>query len=74
MKRVDLCVIGAGPSGYASAMRALDFNKSVLLVEKDLIGGAGIHNGALSSKAWWELSRDYYSLRKNAAAFHFNAP
>ena len=74
MERIDLCVIGAGPSGYAAAMRALDFGKRVLLIEKNLIGGAGIHNGALSSKAWWELSRDYYSLRKNAAAFHFNAP
>lgn len=74
MQRLDLCVIGAGPSGYAAAMRALDFGKTVLLIEKNLVGGAGIHDGALSSKAWWELSRDYYSLRKNAAAFHFHAP
>ena len=73
-KSFDLCVIGAGPSGYAAAMRALDFKKRVLLVEKSLVGGAGIHNGALSSKAWWELSRDYQRLRKNAAAFHFHAP
>lgn len=74
MERIDLCVIGAGPSGYAAAMRALDFGKKVLLIEKNLVGGAGIHNGALSSKAWWELSRDYYSLRKNGSAFHFSVP
>ncbi len=74
MKPFDVCIIGAGPAGYAAAMRTLDFGKRVLLVERDRIGGAGIHNGALSSKAWWELSRDYYSLRKNALAFRFNAP
>ena len=35
MEKFDVCVIGGGPAGYASAMRALDFGKSVLLVEKD---------------------------------------
>mgnify|MGYP000498230407 CR=1 FL=1 len=30
MEKYDLCVIGGGPSGYASAMRAVDFKKSVL--------------------------------------------
>jgi len=42
MEKYDLCVIGGGPSGYAAAMRAVDFDKSVLLVERDRIGGAGI--------------------------------
>lgn len=56
MKQYDVCVIGAGPSGIAAAMRALDFNKKVVLIEKDRIGGAGIFNGALSSKTMWELS------------------
>ena len=50
--KYDLCVIGCGPSGYAAAMRAVDFNKSVLLVERERIGGAGIYDGALSSKTF----------------------
>lgn len=58
MNKYDLCVIGAGPSGYAAAMRALDFKKKVILIEKSEIGGAGVTNGALSSKTWWELSRN----------------
>lgn len=57
--RVDLCVLGAGPAGYAAAMRAHDLGKRVLLVERDRIGGAGIHSGALSSKTMWHLSNDY---------------
>jgi dihydrolipoamide dehydrogenase len=30
MEHYDLIVIGGGPSGYAGAMRALDFKKKVL--------------------------------------------
>lgn len=59
----DLCVLGAGPGGYAAAMRAHDLGKRVLLVERDRVGGAGIHSGALSSKTMWHLSNDYSVAR-----------
>jgi dihydrolipoamide dehydrogenase len=55
----DLCVIGAGPAGYAAAMRAHDLGKRVVIVERDRVGGVGIHAGALSSKTMWHLSNDY---------------
>jgi len=58
MKKFDVCVIGGGPAGYAAAMRAIDFGKKVALVEKNKLGGAGIHQGALWSKTWWEISRE----------------
>ena len=74
MEHFDVCVIGAGPSGYASAMRAIDFGKRVLLVERARVGGAGIHNGALWSKTWWELSREAYQVRRNGVANNINAP
>ena len=65
MKKYDVCIIGAGPAGYAAAMRAIDFHKTVLLIEKKQLGGAGIHHGALWSKTWWELSREAFSIRKH---------
>jgi dihydrolipoamide dehydrogenase len=74
MNKFDVCVIGAGPSGYAAAMRALDFKKKVILIERNQVGGAGVHDGALSSKTWWELSRDYFTLRKHGKAFNFKVP
>jgi len=74
MEKFDLVVIGAGPSGYAAAMRALDFKKKILLVEKDKVGGAGVTNGALSSKTWWELSRETASFRKNLKRFNLEVP
>jgi dihydrolipoamide dehydrogenase len=72
MERYDLCVIGAGPAGYAAAMRALDFGKRVLLVEKAKMGGAGLHDGALSSKTFWEVAQDFSRWR--AANRHFGLP
>jgi dihydrolipoamide dehydrogenase len=74
MKKYDLVVIGAGPSGYAAAMRALDFKKKTLLIEKERVGGAGVTNGALSSKTWWELSREVASFRKNLKKFNIDIP
>ena len=55
--KYDVVVIGGGPSGYAAAMRAIDFGKRVCLIEKSKVGGAGVYNGALSSKTLWELSQ-----------------
>jgi dihydrolipoamide dehydrogenase len=74
MNRYDLVVIGAGPSGYAAAMRGLDFKKKVLIVERNRVGGAGITNGALSSKTWWELSREASAFRKSLKRYNIPVP
>lgn len=63
MKKYDLVVIGGGPSGYAGAMRAIDFRKKVLLIEKNKVGGAGLHDGVLSSKTLWEHSMKVNTIR-----------
>ena len=64
MEKYDLCIIGGGPAGYAGAMRAIDFGKKVLLIEKDKVGGAGLYNGALSSKTMWEFSNQIASVKE----------
>lgn len=74
MEKYDLAIIGAGPSGYAAAMRALDFKKKVLLIERQRIGGTGVTNGALSSKTWWELSTETSIVLKNLKRFNLDAP
>lgn len=62
MEKYDLIVIGGGPAGYAAAMRAIDYGKRVCLIEKDKVGGAGVYNGALSSKTLWEISTKVSSI------------
>ncbi|MBX2916233.1 MAG: NAD(P)/FAD-dependent oxidoreductase [Cyclobacteriaceae bacterium] len=74
MEKFDLVIIGAGPAGYAAAMRALDFKKRTLLIEKNRVGGAGVTNGALSSKTWWELSREAAAFRKNLRRYNIEEP
>ncbi len=59
MEHFDVIVIGSGPAGYTAAVRALDFSKNVCIIEAKELGGAGVMNGALSSKTLWELSHDY---------------
>lgn len=74
MKKFDLCVIGGGPAGYAAAMRALDLKKKVLIVEKDRLGGTGLYSGALSSKAFWEISNEILSVRKRLHKYYSGEP
>jgi dihydrolipoamide dehydrogenase len=74
MERYDLIVIGGGPSGYAAAMRGVDFKKKVLLIEKEKVGGAGVYNGALTSKTYWELSRQALAYHKNLENYSIEAP
>ena len=64
MEHYDLIVIGGGPAGYAAAMRAVDFGKTVCLIEKDRVGGAGLYNGALSSKTLWEMSQKIFEVNE----------
>lgn len=67
----DIIVIGGGPSGYAAAMRAIDFGKSVCLIEKNKLGGAGAYNGALASKTMWEFSNSIKNARRNGFSPNF---
>ncbi len=64
-EKYDLCIIGGGPAGYAAAMRAIDFGKTVVLIEKNKVGGAGLFNGALSSKSFWECSNRFAATRQD---------
>jgi len=60
----DLCVIGAGPAGIAGTLRATDLGKRVALIDGGPLGGAGIVDGALSSKTLWHLANDFARARR----------
>jgi dihydrolipoamide dehydrogenase len=65
VSRFDLCVIGGGPAGIAASIRACDLGKRVALVDGGPLGGAGIFDGALSSKTFWHLAMDYARASRN---------
>lgn len=66
-RRFDVCVIGGGPTGLASALRAVDYKKSACIIEADRIGGADLWDGALPSKTLWEMSKLYRTMTGRTA-------
>ncbi len=49
--QADLVILGGGSGGYAAALRAAELGKSVVLIEKDKIGGTCLHRGCIPTKA-----------------------
>ncbi|MBA3523369.1 MAG: dihydrolipoyl dehydrogenase [Geodermatophilaceae bacterium] len=47
----DLVILGGGSGGYAAALRAAELDLSVVLVEKDKLGGTCLHRGCIPTKA-----------------------
>src|SRR3954463_10810459 len=48
---VDLVILGAGSGGYAAALRAAELGMSVVMVERDKVGGTCLHRGCIPTKA-----------------------
>ena len=48
---VDLVVLGGGSGGYAAALRAAELGMTVVMVEKDKVGGTCLHRGCIPTKA-----------------------
>jgi dihydrolipoamide dehydrogenase len=47
----DVVVLGGGSGGYAAAIRAAELGKTVVLIEKDKVGGTCLHRGCIPTKA-----------------------
>ena len=48
--QVDLVILGGGSAGYAAALRAAELGSSVVLVERDKLGGTCLHRGCIPTK------------------------
>lgn len=51
MIETDVCIIGSGPGGYVSAIKASQNGLSVVCVEKENIGGVCLNWGCIPTKA-----------------------
>jgi len=47
----DLVILGGGSGGYACALRAAELGMSVVLIERDKLGGTCLHWGCIPTKA-----------------------
>jgi len=68
-KKHDLVVIGAGPAGYAAAIRAAQLGLDTACVEKESrLGGTCLRVGCIPSKALLESSEKFAEARHGLAA------
>ena len=50
MNKYDLGIIGGGPAGYTAALHARKCGLSVVLFEKNKLGGVCLNNGCIPTK------------------------
>ncbi|MDD4218251.1 MAG: FAD-dependent oxidoreductase, partial [Bacteroidales bacterium] len=53
----DVIIIGAGPAGYVSAIRAGQLGLKTLIVEKEKVGGMCLNWGCIPSKSLIESAK-----------------
>lgn len=51
-KIYDVAVIGGGPAGYVSAIKAAQLGGKVVLFEKDVVGGTCLNRGCIPTKTF----------------------
>lgn len=64
-KIYDYGIIGSGPAGFTAALLAAEKGKSVVIFEKDKIGGVCLNKGCIPTKTIMH-SADLYKDAKNA--------
>ena len=68
----DLVILGGGSGGYAAALRAAELGKTVVLIEKDKIGGTCLHRGCIPTKALLHAG-EIADAARESAQFGVNA-
>ena len=75
----DVIIIGSGPGGYVTAIRASQLGMKVAIVERELLGGICLNWGCIPTKALLKSGEAYenlshlgdYGLKIEGASFDF---
>jgi len=76
----NIVVIGAGPGGYHTAIRAAQKGLKVAIIEKDKVGGVCLNRGCIPTKALYATAEKLINLKEsekfgiNIENFNFNFP
>ena len=71
MAKYDVAIIGSGPGGYVTAIRAGELGLKTVVIEKDpFLGGACLHVGCIPTKVLLHHA-ELYDHFKNAAEYGF---
>ena len=61
-QKFDLIIIGAGPGGYIAAKKAASLGMSVLIIDRNEVGGTCVNRGCISTKALIHASMLYRDM------------
>ncbi|MBI4307343.1 MAG: dihydrolipoyl dehydrogenase [Chloroflexi bacterium] len=70
MEKYNVAIIGAGPGGYVAAIRAAQLGLTVVVIERDALGGVCTNWGCIPSKALLR-NAEVLALFKRAREFGF---
>jgi dihydrolipoamide dehydrogenase len=70
--QADLVILGGGSGGYATALRAAELGKTVVLIERDKVGGTCLHRGCIPTKALLHAG-EIADAARESAQFGVNA-
>ena len=70
-KKYDLIVLGSGPGGYVTAIRASQLGLKTAIVEKESLGGVCLNWGCIPTKAFLR-SAEIIELVKKSSDFGIN--
>lgn len=62
----DLAILGGGPAGYTAAERALKSGLSVIIFEKNTVGGTCLNEGCIPTKALLYSAKQYHNALASA--------
>lgn len=70
----DIIVIGAGPGGYHTALRAAQYKAKVAIIEKEYLGGTCSNYGCIPTKALYSSAKFFDEIEEKAYEFGINIP
>ena len=73
MDKFDVIVLGGGPGGYVSAIRAAQLGKNVAIVESNHLGGVCLNWGCIPTKALLK-NAEVLEIVKNASKYGIEIP
>ena len=62
----DIAVLGAGPGGYVAAIRAAQMGASVVVFEKNKLGGTCLNWGCIPTKAFMSDLIPFYKIKTSS--------
>ncbi len=72
-KTYDVAIIGAGPGGYVTAIRAAQLGLKAVVIEREHYGGICLNWGCIPTKALLRSSEQYHMMAHRAEEFGLSA-